>query len=406
MKPDSENHRGRPATKRWFYITAVQLSPHGGQTTHIMESCRALAHRRPTTLLAPAPPPEPIPQLSFLQVPLPLHPPRELRFQVRIVRAMSLLARSHRPDVVYVRASSFNLGGILLARLLHIPCVLEINGLPALEYGLSHPGPQARLRALAYTLMNHLEWPLASGIVGVTEFLGREAERAGSRAVLVASNGVNPSRFVPGDMQAARQRLGLPAQAEVVGFAGNFTAWQGLDTLIEAAKLLVPHRPSLHVVLVGGGSEHKRLEQMAAPIRDHVHFLGFQPHGEVGNLLAACDILVGTFAPIERNRRGGLSPLKVFEYLALGRAIVCSRQPGLEFIEQQQVGSLFDPGDAASLATHLAAILDMPTEERQRMARRARHLAEHDYSWERITERIIAFAEGLCETSRQGTGQS
>src|SRR4051812_38834653 len=120
--------------KSWFYITAVRLSAASGQTTHIIESCRALAARRATTLFAPVAPPTPLPGLALQLVPLPAHAPRELIFQSRLTRAIMRQARVQRPDVLYVRAAAFNLGAILAARRLGIPCILELNGLPSLEY--------------------------------------------------------------------------------------------------------------------------------------------------------------------------------------------------------------------------------------------------------------------------------
>src|SRR5689334_8101298 len=114
-------------SKTWYYITAVRLSSGSGQTTHVVESCRALAARRPTRC-APAAPPELLPGLSFHPVSLPARPPRELVFQARLSRAIMRAAAQRRPDVLYVRAAAFNLGAILAARRLGIPCVLELNG--------------------------------------------------------------------------------------------------------------------------------------------------------------------------------------------------------------------------------------------------------------------------------------
>ena len=381
--------------RHWYYITAVQLSASSGQTAHIMESCRALAARRPTTLFAPVAPPEPLAHFAVRLVPLPGRPPRELIFQGRLARAVMHLARRQPPAVLYSRAAAFNLGAILAARRLRIPCVLELNGLPALEYRLERHGRGSAARALAYTLLAHIEGRLASGFVAVTPQLAEEARRWGARRVYVASNGVNPMQVVPGDRHRARRALGLPADAELVGFVGNFATWQGLETLVHGAVLLLPRRPALHLLLIGDGAERRRLEALAVPLGSHVRFTGALPHHAVGELLAACDVLAAPLTASARNRRTGVSPLKIFEYLALSRPVLASALPGLEFIECERLGASFAPDDPVALAARLAALLDLPADERAAMGARARAAAEGRYSWERIVDGIIDFVEGL-----------
>jgi glycosyltransferase involved in cell wall biosynthesis len=380
--------------KSWYYITAVRLSAASGQTTHIVESCRALAARRTTTLFAPVAPPAPLPGLAVRLVPLPDHAPRELVFQGRLARVILRQARERRPDVLYVRAAAFNLGAILAARRLRIPCILELNGLPALEYTLERserPAPSARVRGLVYTLLAHLEGRLASGFVAVTPQLAAEARRWGARRTFVAPNGVNPSAIRPQDRLAARRALGLPDDAEIVGFVGNFARWQGLETLVRA--VLQSQRPNLRLLLIGAGVEHAQLAALAAPLGERVRFTGALPHEAVGAALSACDILAAPFPNSARNQRTGVSPLKVFEYLALGRPVLASALPGLEFIERERLGMLCPPGDPAALEARLAALLDLPAAERAAIGQRARAAAEGRYAWDRIVEGIIAFAE-------------
>lgn len=382
-------------TRAWCYVAAVRLSASSGQTTHIVESCRALAVRRATTLFAPVAPPDPPPGLAFQPVPLPGRPPRELVFQARLARELLRCARP--PAVVYVRAAAFNLGAILAARRLDAPCVLELNGLPALEYALERPrGARApALRGGIYALMARIEARLASGIVAVTPQLADEARRWGARRVHVATNGVNPASITPQDRLAARRTLGLPADAELVGFVGNFARWQGLDTLIRAALALQTQRPALRLLLIGDGVERGRLAALAAPLADRVHFTGALPHASVGAALSACDVLAAPFPASERNRRTGVSPLKIFEYMALGRPTLASALPGLEFIERERLGLLCAPDDPAALAARLTDLLTLSPGERAALGARARAAAEGRYSWESITDELIAFAEWL-----------
>ncbi|NJN66039.1 MAG: glycosyltransferase family 4 protein [Chloroflexaceae bacterium] len=383
--------------KRWFYSTAVQLRAVGGQTTHVVEVCRVLAQRRPTTLFAPNPPATPIPGLPVCVVPLPPHPPREVLFQARLFRTIVALSKVYRPDVLYHRAASFNLGIVLAGRVLGVPCVMELNGLPAMEYALerAETGPLTWARTRFYRVVERIEHRLADGLVVVTPNLADIVRRNGARQVHVTRNGVDPAAFVPCDRLEARRSLGLPPDAEVVGYVGTFSAWQGLDTLIEGARLLLAQRPALVVLLVGDGPELPRLQRLAEPMGAHVRFLGRVPHEQVCRTLSACDVLAAPFPPIERNRRMGISALKLGEYLALGRPMLSSRLPGLEFIEEEQVGALFDPGNPPALAVQLAALLSLPPAQRDAIDRRARTLAETTFSWAQIVEDLVGFVENL-----------
>lgn len=354
-----------------------------------------LAQHRPTTLVAPNPPVRPIPHLAVHAIPLPTRPPREIMYQARLFRALLSLSRAHRPDVLYHRAASFNLGVLLAARVLGIPCVMELNGLPAMEYALQHRGVGVRARTLFYTLVARLEHRIASGLTVVTQNLATIARRNGARHVLVTRNGVDPAAFVPGERDAARRSLGIADNAEVVGYVGSFTSWQGLDTLIEGATLLVPQRPDLHVLLVGDGPERERLQHLAAPIANHVQFTGCLSHERIAQSLAACDILAAPFAPIERNQRMGISALKLGEYLGMGRPLLGSRLSGMEFIEEEAVGMLFEAGNANALAVALNNLLSMAPDEQTAMGHRARTLAETTYSWQQVVAELIAFVEGF-----------
>lgn len=379
--------------RRWFYLAPLSLGVHGGQATHVAEFCEALAHSRPLALFGPPPAPAALPMIPFVPLSLPARPPRELVFQARAARALLLAGRSLKPAVIYARAAAFNLGAIMAARRLGIPCVLELNGLPALEYELERGARSAPMRRMFYTLLARLEHRLASGIVAVTPQLADVARQNGARAVHVAPNGVNPHRFVPGDGAVARRMLGIPPEAQVVGFAGNFAAWQGLDLLVEAVLQLAPAHPQLHLVLIGDGVERARLEARAAPLGARVRFTGRLPHRQVPPLLAACDVLAAPLAPIERNRRTGVSPLKVFEYLALGCPVLAAALPGMEFIEVMRLGALFAPGNAAALAERLQWLLNLPHAERVAIGARARAAAEGSFAWTTIVDGVITFVE-------------
>ncbi len=382
-----------PSDPRWIYVTSTPLDGFG-PTTHVVETCRALAAIRPTTLIAPTSPPERIEGLSVHIVPLPTKAPVEMRYQARLARVLPALAEH--ADVIYLRGAAFNLGVLLTARRLGVPAVMELNGLPGLEYRLLNAGSRAGLRGLAYDVFAHLDTRAASGIVSVTPELAAAARRWDAGHVYVASNGVDPDRVRPLPIGPARERLGWPADARVVGFVGHFAPWQGLETLIDGVIRLRALQPDTdaRLLLIGDGSERDALARRAGALGDAVRFTGPLARDEVPEALAACDVLALPSAPIERNRLTGLSPIKLFEYLAMGRPVLVSDLPSLRFVAEERLGATFTSGDADNLADVLGTLFALESADRQGMGGRARAAAEGRFSWKTVTAGIVDFVEG------------
>ncbi len=378
---------------RWAYVTAVRLGRTGGQSTRILEFCRALAKTAEVVLLAP-PADFPLPEgVRYIPVPLPARPPREIVFQMNVYRALRQLGGPP-PDAVYIYAGAFNTGALAFARQAHSRSLLELNGLPYLKFGLEHPGARgAWLRAMVYRLMALVDTRLADFVVTVTRQLAR-AVRRHTRArtpILVSSNGVNPAQFHPHPAAEARAALGLPAEGVYLGFVGVFAAWQGLDILLQGMAQVASAHPQLRLLLVGDGSQRPRLEQLVTHLglEQRVHFTGAVPYETIPTYINACDLMVAPFPLSTRNRLVGVSPLKVFEYLGCGRPVLGAAVPGMELIQQEGVGALFTPGDPGDLAAQLDRLLRLPAAEVGAMGCRARQVAVEKYAWEVIVRHIV-----------------
>lgn len=196
------------------------------------------------------------------------------------------------------------------------------------------------------------------------------ARDAGARdRVRVAYGGVDPAAFAAvaqeGSM-ALRARLGLPADAYLVGYVGTFTSLghpKGIDTLLEAVAL-VPH---VVAVLVGGThAELPLYRELAAHlgVSDRCILVPKQPFDQVVAYERAMDVLVIPYPDQPHFRDYGF-PMKVWEYLAAGRPIVYSNLAIIaEALEGR--GTPFIPGNAESLAqTFRRMFKNRATEEAQ-----------------------------------------
>ncbi len=218
-----------------------------------------------------------------------------------------------------------------------------------------------------------------------------EARGVTVEKIIVNPNGVDVERFRPGVGGAeARRELGLKDDEIVAGFVGTFGPWHGVEKLAEAIKS-IPAEVPVRFLLVGSGSLHAEVEkQLDAEVRTRrVIFTGSVAHERVPALLDACDILVAPHVPLADGSEFFGSPTKVFEYMAMGKAIVASRLGQIgEVLTDRETALLVEPGNVRELA---AAIVKMVESRaiRAQLGARAREVAEREFTWKHNAQRVL-----------------
>jgi glycosyltransferase involved in cell wall biosynthesis len=229
-------------------------------------------------------------------------------------------------------------------------------------------------------------------VIAVTGALAAALESLGARRVIAAHDGFRAERFagVP-DRVTARHMLGLPADAFLVGYVGRLHTMQmskGVDTLVEA---IARADRAMTICLVGGPAE------MADSLRARWLALGlpaagFLSPGEVDPAsipayLAAFDVCAMPL-PWTPHFAYDASPLKLFEYMAVGAAIVASDLPAVaEVVRDGESALLVPPSDVEALAAALGRLHGDPA-LRARLGAAARAEAAH-YTWEARARRIL-----------------
>jgi starch synthase len=312
------------------------------------------------------------------------------------------LARALGPDLIMERYYNFAGGGLLAARKLGLPTILEVNALivdpPAVfkrrlddRFG----GPMRR-------------WALAQC---------RWASRIVTPLATTVPLEIPRSKIVELPWGAAVERFSVehssvqPLDVPTVVFLGSFRAWHGVLDFMHAALLLVKQGRECHFLLIGDGPERAAAEQLAAGQRDRFTFTGAVPYERVPELLAGAAIGVAPFntAPHPALREAGFfwSPLKIYEYMAAGLPIVTADiHPLNQVVREGQEGRLFREGDIASLAASIARLLDDLAAARE-MGRQARERVVEHYSWarhcaelERIAFELTDREHGSCSFTR------
>jgi glycosyltransferase involved in cell wall biosynthesis len=296
---------------------------------------------------------------------------------VRLVLAF----RAYRPDIVYERYNLHLYSGAWLRRFTRTPLVLEVNAPLAEERGryggLALPG-LAR-RGEAYT------WRSADFVLPVTHVLAGHLRRAGVEAgrIRVVPNGVGHEFLVARDRAAAKARAGV-AGATVLGFTGFIREWHRLERVIE---LLARHPgENWRFLVVGDGPARAGLEALARErgVADRVIFTGLVGRERMPELVAAFDIaLQPDVVPYA-------SPLKLFEYLALGCAVVAPASANiLEILSDGENALLFRADDDAGFANAIAR-LAQDRELRETLGRRGRAtLDERGLKWDENARVVV-----------------
>jgi glycosyltransferase involved in cell wall biosynthesis len=234
-------------------------------------------------------------------------------------------------------------------------------------------------------------------VLPVTEVLAAYPARAGvkSSAMQVIANGIDPARFGPRDRAAAKWALGLSGRT-VLGFVGYVREWHGLEQVLDL--LAADARLELtHLVIVGDGPATAALAARAKRlgIARRVHFTGIIARERLAEVASAFDIA------LQPEVTPYASPLKLFEYMALGHAIVAPDTANIrEILTDESDALLFPAGDNQAFAERVAR-LAADAELRQRISARAMdNIARNDRTWRGNARRIVTLAQALPQPKK------
>jgi glycosyltransferase involved in cell wall biosynthesis len=175
----------------------------------------------------------------------------------------------------------------------------------------------------------------------------------------------------------------------MVGYVGVMGAQEGLDLLLEAARIAVIERgEDIQFVLVGGGSSLENMRKMSADLglSDHVTFTGRAPDHDLFEVLSTADLCVNPDRVNAMNDKSTMN--KVLEYMAFSKA-----QVQFDVTEgrrsAQDASEYARANDPVDLANRMIALLHDPG-ARSRMGESGRRRIENDLSWDHQVETLIA----------------
>ena len=324
-------------------------------------------------------------QLEWLRKPMPraMYEMMEIGYNLVGYRTLLRVCQKFQPDVIYDRYMLYNHSAIWAAHRFGIPAILEVNA------------PLAYERALYETLcfprianaMERRTCNAADTVIAVSTPLKDYLVDQGVQEskIVVMPNGADMEKFRSTSHNVGiRNQLGV-ADRTVVGFVGILRDWHRLDLLFDAIAGIDWCRLDVHALIVGDGPAEEQLRSQVRELglHDRVTFTGRVPHDAISDYIASMDIAVSPHATPYA------SPMKILEYMAMGKAVVAPDMPNIrDIITDGQDGVLFTPENAADLGRCLNWLIAQP-EMRASVGQWARKTVESKRTWQHNAAQVV-----------------
>jgi glycosyltransferase involved in cell wall biosynthesis len=275
--------------------------------------------------------------------------------------------------------------GATLSTILRVPHLYDMHSsLPQQLTNFAFSGSRL-LRAL-FDALERFMIRRSRAVIVICPSLEETVHRieASARTVLIENApGSVDEQATPEQAAAVRRSLGVTPTTPVVLYTGTFEAYQGLDLLFDAWAIARGRvAPDARLVLAGGKPEQvaaARERARAAGIGDATIFAGERPASEIPAYLLAADVLVSP------RSRGTNTPLKIYQYLRSGKAIVATRLLTHTQVLSDETAILTDATADAFATGIVSAIADRGRAEA--IGGSAKRLADTKYSYEAYLEK-------------------
>lgn len=287
---------------------------------------------------------------------------------------LARILRRHKVDIIHCHGFRAGMIGRVAALLARCRCIYTIHNFLPLNLGERGKKIVAWVeRILSYFTNN---------IITVSQALEKEATQMlgiDKRKVRVIHNGILPPQIY-GKGQEIRNKWGINKDEKLVGTVARLIPSKGIDTLIEAAPLVMSHYPHIKFMVVGDGPQESFLKERAKELNcgQYIIFTGYTEY--IWYYYEAFDIFV---LPSLSEGLG----ISVLEAMAMGKAVIASRIGGIkEIIKHDWNGYLVKPGDSRELADAIIYYLENPYKAKE-YANRAKEEVSKNFDIENMIRR-------------------
>ncbi|MGN7437471.1 MAG: glycosyltransferase family 4 protein [Alcanivorax sp.] len=295
----------------------------------------------------------------------------------RLISARKNTYRGPTPDLIFGHDP---LALLMNAKAAH-SIIFEIHNIPT--------QPVMKLAISKLLAQNNLR-----GIVAVSDILKQDLLRAYPEIVpehvFVAHDGADLMDHIKSNTQKLDTLKGRKESFNV-GYAGSLHPGKGLALISRLAKI----RPEYDFHVLGGTKKQVQQFQINNRLRN-IHMYGHRDHAEVPSYLKSFDVCIAPYqhrALIKtgRNTSRWISPMKIFEYMAAERPIICSNLPVIHEILKDDYSAFLPPASDEEKWAEILDVLHDNPHVRARIAANAHQTLIEKYTWDKRVEAIMTF---------------
>jgi glycosyltransferase involved in cell wall biosynthesis len=292
--------------------------------------------------------------------------------------------RKINPEVIILNYPSIYTGilGFLIGKkLLRKSVLLDFNDLIA-QYTIHLLNLRPRSVAAWFCiLIQNLIAKNSDKIIVTTNYIKKYTLDLGvaDEKIAFIPNGVDTKYFDPSKYITAnlKEQLNL-TDKKICLYCGRLDNWAGINVILRLSKAFNTSNPSVYFVIVGSGAQKNNA------FAENAIFLGEVTYEKVPEILAVADVVLVPFPDNEVSRAA--SPLKLFEAMAMGKAVVASKVDGIEeVISDRENGLLVNPDNITKWIETVKDLLNDNSVAR-RIGETARLTLEQKYDWKLLAE--------------------
>lgn len=325
-------------------------------------------------------------------------------------RALLYISTKNKFNIIYARHPFLGIIGLLFKKVTGGKLVYEINGIRE----NNQKNAENHLRKVNLNCKVKTGYGTGPVSVWLDNFVAKHADaiiavtpkirdyllvRCGitNSKIHIILNGANTDLFRPKCKEESRINLGLNEYGHYICFVGSLLPWHGVEYLVQSAPDIIATISDTKFLIIGDSplrEEYIRLAQKLNVINNFI-FAGSVSYLDVPNYINSSDICVAPFTKAI-GEHAGLSPLKIYEYLACAKPVIASYFSDLEFIKELNLGVLVKPEDPKALAK---AIIQLLREDdlREEMGKNGRVYVIENHSWKSVAKKTMEIFKLLVE---------
>ncbi|WP_298096784.1 glycosyltransferase family 4 protein [uncultured Campylobacter sp.] len=328
----------------------------------------------------------------------------ELFYNFKIIK----YCKNLKPGAIYQRYNGFSFCGAYIAKMKNIPFVLEFNSSDVWKIKNWKNNDTLLKRIFKTIYYKIFKLPIvstiekynlnsAAHIVVVSDALKNILLKFGvdENKIIINPNGIDERKYNPQiKCDDIKQKYNLENKI-VIGFIGTFGQWHGAENIALAFGRLLKKYPEYKnktkLFMIGDGVRMPIVKKhiLEFNLQENVVLTGLIPQEQGAKFLSACDILINATVPNPDGSEFFGSPTKLFEYMAMGKAIICSNMAQMsEILEHGKTAYMVEPGNIDELATAMKELVD-DGELRQRLGDSARDEVIQKYTWDKHVDKIL-----------------